>query len=139
MVESSRIFKFLAKLNVEFDEVRGRIIGRQPLLSLGEVNVMLGKKLFGPMENLALLGTTAAASCNPNNQCRPDDKPRVWCDHCKKPRHTRETYWKLHGKPIDWKPVECKTNKQGDSNHFLAKAHAAETPSLSKEQLNQLQ
>ena len=37
MVESSRIFKFLARLNVEFDEVRGRIIGWQPLPSLGEV------------------------------------------------------------------------------------------------------
>lgn len=59
MVESLRIFKFLVGLNVEFDEVRG-IIGRQPLPSLGEVfskvrreksrrNVMLGKKLYGPV------------------------------------------------------------------------------------------
>ena len=45
---------------------------------------------------------------------------------------------KLHGKPTNWKLVEWKTNKQGDSNHFPAKAHAAETPSLSKEQLDQL-
>ena len=53
-MEDYRIFKFLASLNVEFDEVRGRIIGRQPLPSIGEVfsevrreesrrNVMLGK------------------------------------------------------------------------------------------------
>ena len=28
MVEMNRIFKFLAGLNIEFDEVRGRIIGR---------------------------------------------------------------------------------------------------------------
>ena len=45
---------------------------------------------------------------------------------------------KLHGKPTNWKLVEWKTNKQCDSNHFPAKAHAAETPSLSKEQLDQL-
>ena len=55
VVENSRIFKFLAGLNVEFDEVRGRIIGRQPLPSIGDVfsevrreesrrNVMLSKK-----------------------------------------------------------------------------------------------
>ena len=31
MVECSRIFKFLAGRNLDFDEVRGRIIGRQPL------------------------------------------------------------------------------------------------------------
>ena len=99
---------------------------------------MLGKKLFGPVENSTLLGTAAAASHNPNNQRRSDDKPRVWCDHCNKPRHTHETCWKLRGKPADWKPVEWKTNKQGNSNNFLAKTHAAETPSLSKEQLDQL-
>ena len=51
---------------------------------------------------------------------------------------TRKTCWKLHGRPADWKPVEWKTNKQSDSNCFLAKAHVAETPSLSKEQLDQL-
>ena len=51
---------------------------------------------------------------------------------------TRETCWKLHGKPANWKPIEWKTNKQDDSNRFLAKAHAVETPSLSKEQLDQL-
>ena len=33
----NRIFKFMVGLNVEFDEVRGRIIGRQPLPSIGEV------------------------------------------------------------------------------------------------------
>ena len=140
----------MAGFNVEFDEVRGKIIGRQPLTSLGEVfsevrreksrrNVMLGKKpSIGPIEKLALLGTAAAVSRSPNNQCRPNNKPRVWCDHCNKPRHTRETCWKLHGKPADWKPSEWKTNKQCDSNRTPAKAHIAETPSLSKEQLDQL-
>ena len=57
-IEDNRIFKFFAGLNVEFDEVRGRIIGRQPLPSISEVfsevrreesrrNVMLGKKGLG--------------------------------------------------------------------------------------------
>ena len=88
MVEISRIFKFLIGLNVEFDEVRGKIIGRQPLPSLGEVfsivcheesrrNVMHGKKLSRPVKNSALLGTATAASHNPNNQHRSDDKLRV--------------------------------------------------------------
>ncbi|KAM7465852.1 hypothetical protein LguiB_013414 [Lonicera macranthoides] len=63
---------------------------------------MLRKKLLiGPVENSALLGTTAAVSRHPNNQSRPNKKPRVWCDHCNKPRHTHETCWKLHGKPTD--------------------------------------
>ncbi|KAL6324756.1 hypothetical protein AAG906_018283 [Vitis piasezkii] len=29
---------------------------------------------------------------------------RPWCDYCKKLGHYKETCWKLHGKPADWKP-----------------------------------
>ena len=29
---------------------------------------------------------------------------RPWCDYCKRPGHTKETCWKIHGKPSDWKP-----------------------------------
>lgn len=36
-VEDSHIFKFLVGLNVEFDELRGRINGRQTHPSTGEV------------------------------------------------------------------------------------------------------
>ena len=36
-----------------------------------------------------------------------------WCDHCKKPWHTRETCWKLHGKPSNWKK-----NNVGDGRAF---------------------
>lgn len=79
MVESLRIFKFLAGLNVKFDEVWGRIIGQQPLLSQSEVfsavhreesrrNVMLGKKpSTRQVKNLTWLGTEAVASHPPNN------------------------------------------------------------------------
>lgn len=30
-------------------------------------------------------------------------KKRPWCDHCQKPWHTKETCWKLHGKPANLK------------------------------------
>ncbi|KAJ1390059.1 hypothetical protein SESBI_37775 [Sesbania bispinosa] len=59
IVEEGRIFQFLAGLNEELDEVRGRIIGRATLPSLGEVfaevrreethrNVMMGKTKVDP-------------------------------------------------------------------------------------------
>ena len=28
---------------------------------------------------------------------------RPWCDHCNRVGHTRETYWKIYGKPSNWK------------------------------------
>ena len=71
IVKDGRIFKFLAGLNVEFDEVSGRIIGRQPLPSIGDVfsevrreeswrNVMLGKKGTGVAEGSALVSMTGS-------------------------------------------------------------------------------
>ena len=32
-----------------------------------------------------------------------DGCKKSWCEHCKKPWHTKETCWKLHGKPGNWK------------------------------------
>ena len=68
MVDVSRVFKFLAGLNVEFDEVRGWILGRNPIPPIGEVfakvrreesrrQVMLEKKKVDvppPVEGSAL-------------------------------------------------------------------------------------
>lgn len=28
------------------------------------------------------------------------------CDHCKQASHFKKTFWKLHGKPPDWKPSQ---------------------------------
>lgn len=99
-LEDSRIFKFLAGLNVEFNEVMGRIIGRPTLPSIGEVfsevrreenrrNVMLGKKGPGIAEGSALVSRTESKA--PVFQHKSDEKQRVWCDFCNKPHHTCET------------------------------------------------
>uniref|UniRef100_A0A2N9EE05 Reverse transcriptase Ty1/copia-type domain-containing protein n=1 Tax=Fagus sylvatica TaxID=28930 RepID=A0A2N9EE05_FAGSY len=146
IVEDNRIFKFLAGLNIEFDEVRGRVIGRQPLPSIGDVfsevrreesrrNVMLGKK--GPgvaVESSALVAADANSSKAITYQRRTDDKPRVWCDYCNKPCHTRETCWKIHGKPANWK-----SSKPGDrSGQAFPTANEAEVTSFTKEQMEHL-
>ncbi|RVW63732.1 hypothetical protein CK203_052770 [Vitis vinifera] len=87
-MEDNRIFKFLAGLNVEFDEVSGRIIGRQPMPSIGEVfskvrreesqmNVMLGKK--GPgvaIEGLALVTMGGGYNKATTFQSKSDERPR---------------------------------------------------------------
>ncbi|XP_074556441.1 uncharacterized protein LOC141812295 [Curcuma longa] len=142
-MEDDRIYKFLAGLNIEFDEVRGRIIGRPPLPSIGEVfaevrreesrrSVMLGKKSIGESIETSALFTDATSKAA-NYQRRSDDKPRVWCDFCNKPRHTRETCWKIHGKPANWK-----NSKPGEKNRGLPMANEANSGSFNKEQLDQL-
>ncbi|KAL5741940.1 hypothetical protein ACOSP7_028672 [Xanthoceras sorbifolium] len=141
-VEAHRIYKFLAGLNVEFDEVRGRIIGRSPLPPIGEVfaevrreesrrSVMLGKSSSsGTVETSALLVSETAANKAEHHYKKSDEKPRAWCDFCNRPRHTRETCWKLHGKPANW--------KSSRPSRAIANANEAEISPFSKEQMNQL-
>ena len=61
--------------------------------------------------------------------------PRVWCDHCNKPQHTREPCWKLHGKPTNWK-----SSKQGERNSLLdtLNANVGDSNLFSKEQIDQI-
>ncbi|XP_072088070.1 uncharacterized protein [Arachis hypogaea] len=135
-VEEGRIFQFLAGLNVELDEVHGRIIGRAILPSIGEVfadvrreetrrAVMMGKGKTEQtyLESNVLLVAPAALKSSPN-QKHPSN---LWCDHCNKPRHTRETCWKIHGKP-----AHLKGNKPGPKIRSTPTAHEAEKSSLSK-------
>jgi len=82
------IYKFLASLNIEFDEVRGRIIGRSPLPPISDVfaevrreesrrSVMLGKKTTGELlENSALI-TNAPAYKAANYQRKSNERPWV--------------------------------------------------------------
>jgi len=141
IVENGRIYKFLAGLNVEFDEVRGRIIGKANLPNINEVfsevrreesrqHVMMGKKPVDTEESSALVVEATA-----NKASDQTNKPRVWCDHCNKPRHTRETCWKIHGKPANHK-----SNRQGEKSIRppASSANSAESTPFNKEQIDQI-
>lgn len=135
IVEKERIYKFLLGLNQELDEVRGRILGTKPMPNLREVfsevrreesrrRVMLGK-----INNVTSEGSALATRATPGtNSSMPQKKNgRPWCDHCKRPGHTKETCWKIHGKPTDWKPNARANVASGDNQVF------------SKEQIEALQ
>ena len=94
---------------------------------------MLGKKIPGHnVKNSALASTTAEAHAGRFNPRKTEEKPRVWCDYCNKPRHTRETCWKLHGKPENWKGKH-----EGRFNSSPAAHEAAAVP-FSKEQVDHI-
>ncbi|KAL6343068.1 hypothetical protein AAG906_017880 [Vitis piasezkii] len=38
---------------------------------------------------------------NKNIGANSDDKDSLWCNHCQKPRHTRDNCWKIHGRPAN--------------------------------------
>ena len=113
-VKAHRIYKFHVRLNVEFDEVRGRIIDRVPLPKISKVfvevqreenrrHIMLGNKSNSETVESSTL-SVAKDSANKATNFQPGlgERPRVWCDYCNKLCHTQETYWKIHGKPTNW-------------------------------------
>ena len=122
IIEKERVFKFLLGLDKSLDEVRGRILGTKPLPTIQEAfsevrreesrkKLMMGTRPFSNVqEGSALISQgstniqegTALVSQGSTYDAR-QKKGRPWCDHCRRPGHTKETCWKIHGKPTDWK------------------------------------
>lgn len=144
-------------LDKSLDEVRGRILGTKPLPNLREVfsevrreesrkRVMLGHQASSIPEIPAFATTkdanldSGAFVVRSNSQNYNDNrsrKGRPWCDHCRRPGHLKETCWKLHGKPADWKPNK---DREARGNVVISGAsqHGNSAP-FSKEQLEVLQ
>ncbi|KAL6334484.1 hypothetical protein AAG906_016029 [Vitis piasezkii] len=85
-IEREQIFEFLADLNVEFDEVRVQVLGKEDLSSINE-----------PRDNNFKGVNSGQGGSNDSSKYDfSKNKDNVWCTYCKKPRHTKETCWKLH-------------------------------------------
>lgn len=122
IIEKERVFKFLLGLDKSLDEVRGRILGTKPLPTIREAfsevrreesrkKLMMGTRPFSNVQEGSTLISqgstniqegTALVSQGSTYDAR-QKKGRPWCDHCRRPGHTKETCWKIHGKPTDWK------------------------------------
>ncbi|RVX20036.1 Retrovirus-related Pol polyprotein from transposon RE2 [Vitis vinifera] len=74
------------------------------------------------------------------SEVRREERGRPWCDHCKKPGHSRETCWKIHGKPVDWKPRQP-LEKEGRGNHVATDEQSPQPKAspFNKEQKEMLQ
>ncbi|XP_070057489.1 uncharacterized protein [Nicotiana tomentosiformis] len=108
MEENERVYLFLAGLNQEFNEVRSRILGKNPMPSLHETFSEIRREetrrkvMLKPDLNLELKPVVDALTlATVKNEY--DKRKKSWCGHCKKYWHTRETCWKIHGKPPNWK------------------------------------
>ncbi|PON38651.1 hypothetical protein PanWU01x14_311070, partial [Parasponia andersonii] len=132
-VERSRVFIFLVGLNKYLDEVRGRILGQKPLPSnseaFSEVHLKKSEEPKADMDGSALI----ARDFDQEGDKR-GGKQRPWCDHCRKPWHTLETYWKLHGKPTIWKKNQVVTH--GQEEILVHSRLATQVQSSSHPQIN---
>lgn len=110
------MFELLAGLNRSFEEVRSRILGKSPLPSVREAFAILRgedsrKKIMLKDDHVAHLPLEVSALAVRTTE---NQKSRPTCDHCQKIGHTKDSCWKLHGKPADWKP------KKGKGKGYMA-------------------
>ena len=74
-----------------------------------------------------------------NNDHRPK-KGQPWCDHCRRPGHAKDTWWKIHSKPAYWKPSQFANDKEGRGNLVSMDEKPSPEPTpFSKEQIEVLQ
>ncbi|RVX20446.1 Retrovirus-related Pol polyprotein from transposon RE1 [Vitis vinifera] len=121
IVEQKRLFKFFLGLNRELDD---------------KESDDGSKEQPAPTLDASALAARSFNSSGGDRQKR--DRP--WCDYCKKPGHYKETCWKLHGKPADWKP-KPRFDRDGRA-HVAANSESTSVPEPSpfnKEQMEMLQ
>ncbi|TXG53873.1 hypothetical protein EZV62_019129 [Acer yangbiense] len=146
-VECERIFEFLAGLNAEFDQVRVQVLGKEPLPSLNEVFSIIraksGRRLVmlenktGEASTLAAKGVTGLPQMGGGNGAEMGRNSKgVWCNYCKKPHHTKETCWKLHGKPANIGNNTAYGNQQPGRAHMVQSED--ENNMLNKEDIEKL-
>ncbi|XP_075490971.1 uncharacterized protein LOC142529341 [Primulina tabacum] len=146
VVETKRVFKFLSGLNKELDDVCGRVLGTKPLPTLSEAfssvrheesrrKVMMGGPAIQISEGSALVVETESHAYAAN----APRKSRPYCDQCRKLGHTKDTCWKIHGKPPDWKPRDQNSRgDQGAKGNSATTATVASSFPFSKDQLDLL-
>ncbi|XP_073152996.1 uncharacterized protein [Henckelia pumila] len=107
-LEKERAFDFLAGLNRELDDVRGRVVAREPFPSPEDAFAEVRRE---DMRRKVMLPTSLpAASSSPEVSALISNKfnslgqrqgKRPWCENCKRPGHTKDKCWEIYGKPVD--------------------------------------
>lgn len=72
------------------------MMGTTPFSNVQEGSTLISQGSTNIQEGTALVSQGSTYDAR-------QKKGRPWCDHCRRPGHTKETCWKIHGKPADWK------------------------------------
>ncbi|XP_019251339.1 PREDICTED: uncharacterized protein LOC109230278 [Nicotiana attenuata] len=114
--QDRRLIQFMMGLNEVYTIVRGSILMMKPLPSMGQAFSLLiqeeKQREFKPNSQLNLDSTSLHVNANPQHQnpfgarnfkthytANNNNKGRPFCDYCKRPGHTKEKCYKLHGYP----------------------------------------
>ncbi|KAJ7954402.1 Retrovirus-related Pol polyprotein from transposon TNT 1-94 [Quillaja saponaria] len=112
VVDKERVYDFLAGLNLEYDQIRVQVLGRDPFPNLRQSYAYVQQEESRRIamlhvvtrERSAMVATPIPKESKGVHTrgieiARGSDKDDLQCDYCDKTRHTRDTCWKLHGRP----------------------------------------
>ena len=76
--------------------------------------------MLGAQTNQLVTEGWSLAALGPPNPSNDNQliKMRPWCDDCWKLGHTKDTCWKIHGKPMNWK-LSCPQNDRESWEHHV--------------------
>ncbi|KAG6508555.1 hypothetical protein ZIOFF_033929 [Zingiber officinale] len=91
----------ILRFNPILDDIRGHVLSIKPLPSLDAIfsevrreeqsrRIMLGGSSMPSASSINFDASVMVAQY-------PNSRKPLWCDHCNRPHHTKETCWKLHG------------------------------------------
>nr|CAD1835548.1 unnamed protein product [Ananas comosus var. bracteatus] len=134
LIEKERVYDFLAGLQAEFDPIRVQVLGRDPFPSLREAYAYVQQEesrrnvmIYHPTFEKSAFSSTAASKTIKSIQNKGSDlidKDHLKCDHCGRSRHTKETCWKLHGRP-----TRGRGGRSGSGRgYWRSQAYQAEAP-----------
>ncbi|XP_057982358.1 uncharacterized protein LOC131167576 [Malania oleifera] len=59
---------------------------------------------------------SALALKGPGGPSQRPQRGKIWCEHCRKKGHSKNTCWEIHGKPADWRPRQYHKNRGYQAN-----------------------
>lgn len=104
MVNSQRLYVFLAGLNSHLDGVHGRVLATTPLPNLQVAYVIVCAESNSQDAILGMTSNEGVVMAIRKSSARPDPKKDVRkCTHYNGDNHVIDTCFKLHGY-LDWHP-----------------------------------
>ncbi|XP_019265999.1 PREDICTED: uncharacterized protein LOC109243507 [Nicotiana attenuata] len=137
--QDHKLIQFLMGLNEVYTVVRGIILMMNPLPNIAQdFSILIQEE-----KQRERGGNTGENSYNSNKSGYPSARTRMFCDYCKRPGHTRDICYRIHGFPQDFKftkgrNVASAANVHVDSEEMEGGNQSQGLQSLTKEQYNQL-
>jgi len=127
-IQKDRIYDFLAGLDEVFDLVRSDLLRTKSVPGIEECfNIvrreaqrqvtMFGTKNTGEGTFMAMISkSTASSNFRTVRAVEEAEKDKLRCSHCNGSRHTRDTYFEIHGYP-EWFLEKQKQGKARSNKH----------------------